>query len=117
MSALMVDEFIYLFCSRRKKFIDAYFSNFVIVLSASKMRACSFPFSSFTPKREVMTHSLILGIHSWDSLHAFVAKWRNSEMISLRRNGWQKSVHLSTPQRVKILKLNLQFRVVVSEMV
>jgi len=38
-------------------------------------------------------------------------------MILLRRNGWQKSVDLSTPQRDKLLKLNLKFRVVVSEVI
>ena len=55
-------------------------------------------------------------IHFWDLLHRFTAKWLNSEISSLLRNGWHKSVHLSTPQRVKILKLNLKFLVVVSEM-
>lgn len=55
---------MYLFFPRRKKYIDAYFSNFVFVLAASKMKIAfnlSFP---FILKRQIMTHTLILRRHT-----------------------------------------------------
>ena len=81
----VADKFIYLFYSIRKMYIDAYFSSFVFILSASHMRMCSFyisPLSSQKISHDTLVNiaHTILGLTSRS--HRKMAKSRNKFIMS-----------------------------------